>query len=135
VRLDAVPEPGGWARTKSSHTSARTANVWAGNIARILADDYPTFAGVSPRTWMKWTDYPDRLFGEALRAFAAQREELIGTLEALTPDGWGHSVAVTLCDERNKRTLRSCASQFEKHERGHVRQIGRAPEPTTGRSR
>jgi hypothetical protein len=100
-------------------------DVWGGNIARILAEEHPTFAGMNPRTWMKRTDYPEWPFDEAFRAFSAQREELLSTLDALTPDDWERTATVTSYGQANERTLRSYASQLAKHERTHVRQIER----------
>ena len=82
---------------------------------------------------MKQTDYRQWPFEEALRAFSAQREELLSTLDALTPDGWERTATVTSYGQANERTLRSYASQLAKHERTHVRQIERASTPNRGR--
>lgn len=98
-------------------------DVWGGNIARILAEEHPTFAGMNPRTWMKRTDYPEWPFEEAFHAFWEQRDELLSTLDALTPDDWERTATVTSYGQANERTLRSYASQLAKHERTHVRQI------------
>ena len=128
-RLHTAPQPDAWSPNDVLAHIRACCDVWGGNIARILADDRPTFAGMNPRTWMKRTDYPDWKFAEAFRAFMAQREELLHTLEALTPDDWERSATVTSYGQSNERTLRSYAWQLAEHERSHVRQIDSALNP------
>lgn len=72
---------------------------------------------------MKRTDYPEWPFQKALRAFSAQRAELLATLEGLMPEDWERTASVISHGQvTNERTLRSYASQLAKHERTHVRQ-------------
>ena len=125
-RLQAVPAPGEWSASEVLAHIRACCDVWGGNIAKILADDHPTFAGMNPRTWMKRTDYPAWPFAEALPAFLAQREALLNSLDALTPDDWERTATVTAYGQANERTLRSYASQLAKHEQEHVRQIERS---------
>jgi len=121
--LHAAPLPEAWSPNDVLAHIRACCDVWGGNIARILAEDHPTFAGVNPRTWMKRTDYLDWPFAKAFRAFMAQRKELLRTLEALAPEDWQHSATVTSYGRSNERTLRSYAWQLAEHERSHVRQI------------
>ena len=124
-RLHTAPQPDEWSANDILAHIRACCDVWGGNIARILADDHPTFAGMNPRAWMKRTDYPDWPFEAGLSAFAAQREELLATLDALKPEGWERAATVKAYGQANERTLRSYASQLAKHERTHVRQIDR----------
>lgn len=124
-RLHAPPQPGEWSANDVLAHIRACSDVWGGNIAKILADEHPTFAGTNPRTWMKQTDYPVWQFEKAFRAFAAQREELLHTLHGLTPVDWERTATVTAYGQPNERTLRSYASQLAKHERTHVRQVER----------
>jgi hypothetical protein len=124
-RLYTTPQPEEWSPNEVLAHIRACGAVWGGNIARILADEHPTFPGTNPRTWMKRTDYPEWRFEEAFRAFVAQREELLNTLDALAPDDWERTATVTSYGQANERTLRSYASQLAKHEREHVRQIER----------
>ncbi len=129
-RLHAAAQPDEWSPNDVLAHIRACCDVWGGNIAKILANDHPTFAGMNPRTWMKRTDYPEWRFEEALRAFSAQREELLSTLDALTPDDWERTAFVTSYGTVGfDRTLRSYASQLAKHERTHVRQIERTLHP------
>ena len=125
-RLHTAPQPDEWSPNDVLAHIRACCDVWGGNIGRILADEHPTFAGMNPRTWMQQTDYPQSPFEEALRAFSAQREELLSALDKLTPDDWERPASVTSYGQANERTLRSYASQLAKHERTHIRQIERA---------
>lgn len=125
-RLHTAPQPDEWSPDDVMAHIRACCDVWGGNMATILADEHPTFAGMNPRTWMKRTDYPEWPFEEALRAFSAQREELLSTLDALTPDDWERTATVTSYGQANERTLRSYASYLAKHERAHVGQVERA---------
>ncbi len=127
-RLHRRPNPDEWSPNDVLAHIRACCDVWGGNVARILADDHPTFAGVNPRTWMRKTNYPDRPFAEAFRKFSAQREALLVTLGALAPADWERSATVT-SGFSTERTLRSYASQLARHERTHVRQIERALNP------
>lgn len=125
-QLHSAPQPGEWSPNDVLAHIRACCDTWGGNVARILAEEHPTFPGMNPRTWMKRTDYPEWRFEAASRAFAAQREELLATLHALAPGEWERTATVTAYGQANERTLLSYASQLAKHERTHVRQIERA---------
>jgi len=125
-QLHAAPEVGEWSPNEVLAHVRACCDVWGGNIGKILAEEHATFGGMNPRTWIKRTDYAERPFEESLRAFAAQREELLTTLEALAPDEWERSATVTSYGQANEKTVRSYASKLAQHERIHVRQIERA---------
>src|SRR3954471_22759678 len=59
------------------------ADVWGRSIGRMLAEDRPTIRYVSPRGWIRKTDYLQLGFHESLEAFSRQRASLIATLEGL----------------------------------------------------
>ena len=123
--LHRSPHPDEWSPNDVLAHIRACCDIWGGNIARILAEEHPTFPGLNPRTWMKRTDYPRWQFEEASRAFAAQREALLITLIALALDGWERTATVTSYGQANERTLLSYASQLATHERTHMRQIER----------
>jgi hypothetical protein len=126
-RLHTAPDPHEWSPNDVLAHIRACCDVWGGNIAKILAHDHPTFAGMNPRTWMNRTDYPEWPFDKALAAFSAQRKELLGTVDGLTPADWERTAFVTSYGTVGfDRTVRSYASQLAKHERTHVRQIERA---------
>ena len=126
ARLEAPAGPGEWSANEILAHLRACADVWGGNIAKILAADHPKFAGTNPRTWMRKTDYPQWKFEDAFRAFTVQREALLTTLAGLVPADWERSATVTAYGQPNERTLRSYAAQLAEHERVHVTQMERA---------
>ena len=101
-------------------------DVLGGSILRILAEDRPAWRRMSPRTWMRKTDYPDWEFGRALAAFERQRAELLAVLGPLPPDAWLRTAAVT---ERVGGTVPRSAQYYGDwlagHERVHWTQLER----------
>ena len=132
VQLRASPEPGEWsvndilAHLRASH------DVLGGSILRLLAEDRPSWRRLSPRTWMRETDYLDWEFEPAFEAFAKQRAELLGVLEPLPRWAWDRSAIVT---ERPGKTVDRSARFYgdwmAAHEREHCEQIADVVEALT----
>ena len=101
------------------------ADVRGGCIPVILAEDRPTLRAVDPRSWIERTDYRDLEFGPSLRAFAAQRAELLALLEPLPPEGWSRAATVTGAGKPLERSVLFYAEWLARHERPHVEQVGR----------
>jgi hypothetical protein len=101
------------------------ADVWGGNMARILTEDTPTWKAVNPRKWIESTDYASLQFRSSLRAFDAQRTELLAALHAMGPTGWSRSAIVTGGGSPLRLTTLDFAQRLARHERPHVKQIAR----------
>jgi hypothetical protein len=99
------------------------ADVWGNYIRKILSEDRPKIRAVSPRTWIKRTDYPDLEFGSSFRAFTTQRADLLAVLESLPPEGWSRAASVTMVGKVMDRTVLDYAVRLADHEREHVKQI------------
>jgi hypothetical protein len=100
-------------------------DVWGKCIATIIAEDAPTLRAVNPRTWIKKTDYRDLEFQPALRAFTAQRAELLAVLAPLPSEGWSRRATVAGAGKVLDRTVLDYAQRLALHERAHVKQIER----------
>jgi hypothetical protein len=98
------------------------ADVWGNCIMTIIAEDRPTLQAVSPRTWIKQTDYPELEFRPSLRAFTTQRADLLAVLSPLPIDAWERSAAVTAVGRVLERTVLSYAERLVVHERPHIKQ-------------
>ena len=120
-----APAPGEWSANDVLAHLRSCADVWGGCIATILAEDRPTLRAIDPRTYMLQTDYPDLDFGPSLRAFAAQRAELLAVLERLPPASWSRAATVTGAGKVLEKTVLSYAERLVRHERPHVRQVER----------
>ncbi|MEZ4726503.1 MAG: DinB family protein, partial [Caldilineaceae bacterium] len=84
ARLQAKADPTSWSANDILAHLRACADVWGKNIAVMLAEDTPTIRHLSPRTWLRKTDYPSLPFQSSFEAFAAQRAGLLATLASLT---------------------------------------------------
>src|SRR3954453_7056177 len=71
------------------------AELWGRSIDRMLAEDHPTIRYVSPRGWIKKTDYLQQNFDETLRRFSEQRAVLVATLRTLSSETWTRGATFT----------------------------------------
>ena len=125
TQLQAPPGPDEWSANDVLAHLRACADVWGDCIAAIIAEDRPTLRAVNPRTWIRRTDYREQEFRPSLRAFAAQRTELLALLEPLTPEGWARAATVTGAGAVLERTVLSYADWLAHHERPHIKQIAR----------
>jgi hypothetical protein len=122
-QLGTPPEPGEWSVSELLAHLRACADVWGRSITRILAEDTPAFRYVSPRTWIRKTDYPDWAFDAALVAFTEQRAALIAQLEPLAPEAWHRTANVTKSGKSRVETVLSYAGGMADHELIHLEQI------------
>jgi DinB superfamily len=125
ARLRARPSPDDWSVNDVLAHMRSCADVWGGCIARMLAEDAPTIRAINPRHWIKRTDYPDLEFDPSLRAYTAQRAELLAVLEPLPPQSWSRSATVTGAGNVLQRTVLTYAAWLARHEQPHLKQITR----------
>jgi hypothetical protein len=125
TQLQAVPTPEEWSATDVLAHLRSCADIWGNCIAAMLAEDHPRLRAIDPRTWIKLMDYRDLEFRLSLRAFAAQRTELLAVLEPLPPAGWSRAATVTSPRGRLERTVLFYAQLLARHEQAHLEQIER----------
>ena len=122
-QLGAPPAPGEWSVIELLAHLRACADVWGNAIARILTEDTPAFRYVSPRTWIRKTDYPDWAFDAALTAFTEQRAGLIARLEPLPFEAWHRTANVTKSGKARVETVMAYAEGMANHEIVHLEQI------------
>jgi hypothetical protein len=125
AQLQASPRPGEWSANEVLAHLRTCSDVWGDCIATIIAEDRPTIRAVNPRTWINSTDYLKQEFRPWLRAFAKQRTALLKVLEQLAPKGWSRTATVTRAGRPLVRAVHTYAQWLARHERPHVKQIGR----------
>ena len=125
AQLQTCPGPAEWSLNDILAHLRSCSDVWGGTIARLLAQDKPTFRAVNPTTWIKQTNYPELEFRPSLRAFTRQRAELLAVLQPLPPKAWSRSATVTGAGKPLQRTVFTYAQWLVNHERSHFRQIKR----------
>ncbi|HXD81036.1 MAG TPA: hypothetical protein VNU27_05600 [Candidatus Acidoferrum sp.] len=76
-----------------------------GYIAKIIAEEQPTFRAMNPTNWIKSTDYPELEFQLSFRAFGQQRAELLAPLRPLPEAARSRGAVVTGAGRPRERTV------------------------------
>ena len=123
--LHRKPEADAWsAREIVAHLRA-CAEVWGSSIERMLTEDHPTIRYVSPRGWIKKTDYLQQSFRESLGDFSQRRVKLIKALSELDPLDWSRGATFTATTLGREGTVLSYARRIADHEAQHLGQLQR----------
>jgi hypothetical protein len=126
AQLRRPPEPGSWSVNEVLAHLRACHDVLGGNMLRILAEDSPTWKGMSPRAWLKKTDYPAWDFEPAFDAFAKQRAELMAVIEPLPPEAWERTAKVTgMLGELYDYSTHYYGAWMAGHERAHLKKLPR----------
>ncbi|MGD9893975.1 MAG: DinB family protein [Dehalococcoidia bacterium] len=125
AQLQTAPQPDEWSANDVLAHLRACADIRGGTILTMLAQDAPTLRTVSPRTWIKKTDYLEQAFQPSLRAFAQQRADLLTALQSLPPDGWSRTATITGAGRPLEHSVLFYADWLAIHERPHIKQIER----------
>ena len=124
-RLHRKPAADAWSAQEIVAHLRACAEVWGRSIDRMLAEDHPTIRYVSPRGWIKKTDYLQQSFRENLRAFSDQRAVLLGALRPLGVSGWSRGATFTATTLGRDAGVLSYAIRIADHEVRHLDQLRR----------
>jgi len=119
------PAADSWSVTEILAHLRACADVWGESIAKILKQDNPTFRHVSPRTWIRKTNYMDLDFAASFLAFRKQREKLLTILQLLPQEDWVRRGNVKTATAIREETVLSYAHRLANHENRHCGQIDR----------
>ena len=122
----AAPDENAWSANDVLAHLRACADVWGDSIATMLAGDQPRIKAINPRSLFDRTGYRELTFAESLQAFAHQRVELLGTLNALPESGWAASAVFYGMGSPVERSVLSQSERMVLHERAHIDQIRRA---------
>ncbi|MCO5177657.1 MAG: DinB family protein [Thermomicrobiales bacterium] len=125
-QLRAAPAPDEWSAVDILAHLRACADVWGSCIEQLLSEDHPTIRAVSPRRWIKQTNYRELEFHLSLDAFIRQRSNLMNIVEPLPPEAYARAATITGAGRPIERTVRSFAQRLVVHERPHIRQMARA---------
>jgi len=124
-RLHLKPDPDTWSANDVLAHLRACSDVWGKDIMKILAEDHPTMRYLSPRLWIRKTNYPDLTFETSVDAFTAQRKELLKTLKGLSSAEWSRAARFKMGKKMREMTVFECASRMAEHESKHCEQIRR----------
>jgi DinB superfamily len=99
------------------------ADVWGKSIVEMITRDNPKLRYISPRSWIRKTDYLELEFRGSLKAFTDQRRELLRALKGLAIKDWSRSATFTAKTKGPEQTVFSYACQIAEHENKHCDQI------------
>src|SRR5215510_13067987 len=88
-------EPDSWSANDILAHLRACADVWGKSIVEMISADHPKLRYISPRSWIRKTDYLELEFRGSLKHFTDQRRELLKTLKALTIKDWSRSATIT----------------------------------------
>jgi hypothetical protein len=125
TELHTAPSEGEWSANDVLAHLRACADVWSNTIAVILREDSPTLRAISPRSWIRKTDYREIEFHPSFRAYQTQRADLLAVLESLPPESWSREATVTGVGKVFTRTVYTYAQWLANHERSHLRQMER----------
>ena len=95
----------------------------------MLSEDNPTIRYVSPRGWVRKTDYLQVSFRDSLRAFSSERALLVETLRKRDPIDWSRGATFTATTLGREATVLSYATRIADHEARHLGQLRRTVTP------
>lgn len=118
-RLHLRPDAKTWSANDILAHIRACADVWGETIKAMFQEDEPALKHVSPRTYLKGTNYLELPFQESFRDFVDQRRALLQTLHDLTADEW--ALGAMIKDRRH--TVFSQARRMALHEVTHCEQL------------
>ena len=123
ARLHVKPDNDAWSVHDNLAHLRACADVWGQSMLAMIAQDHPTLRYVSPRTWIRKTDYHAQDFHISLQAFANQRNDLLKSLKPLPIEGWSRGATFTGTVKGREQTVFSYAQRIAEHETQHLEQI------------
>lgn len=117
------PNPDVWSASYVLAHLRACADVWGKSIGQMIVLERPQLRYVSPRGWIRKTDYLELEFNQSLKAFTAQRRELLKVLKGLTIEDWSRSATFTGTTKGREQTVYSYACRMAEHETKHCGQI------------
>lgn len=117
------PQPDVWSASDVLAHLRACADVWGKSIGQMITLDRPQLRYVSPRGWIRKTDYLELEFTPSLKAFTAQRRELLKLLKGLVMNDWSRSATFTGTTKGREQTVYSYACRIAEHELKHCGQI------------
>jgi hypothetical protein len=122
-KLNFRPHQDSWSANDILAHLRACADVWGKSIVEMIARDQPKLRYISPRGWIRKTDYLELEFRTSLRAFTDQRRELLRALKGLAIKDWSRSATFTATTRGREQTVFSYACRMAEHESKHCDQI------------
>lgn len=116
-------DEGSWSANDILAHLRSCADIWGKSILTMLAQDTPILRYISPRTWMKKTDYAEQSFHISFESFANQRNDLLAVLKPLALEDWSRRALFTGTVKGREQTVLTYARRIVDHEIVHLAQM------------
>ncbi len=123
TRLTFKPDETTWSANDILAHLRSCADMWGKSILAMISNDHPTLRYVSPRTWVRKTNYPALEFRLSLDGFTRQRNDLLLSLKALAIKDWSRGATFTGTTKGREQTILSYARRMAQHEGEHCEQL------------
>ena len=123
--LSTKPDADTWSLSEILAHLRACSDVWGKSMMRMLNEDNPTIRYVSPRIYMKKTNYTEQTFHDSFKIFNDQRSTLLVKLRALPTDAWLRQGTFTGTTGGKHQTVYSYARRMAEHEHHHFSQMRR----------
>jgi uncharacterized damage-inducible protein DinB len=123
TRLTTRPTDVDWSANEILAHLRSCADVWGKSILAMIKQDHPTLRYISPRTWIRKTNYLSLEFHTSLDSFAKQRIDLLQSLRALAMDEWSRGATFTGTTKRREQTIEDYVRRMVEHEVEHCAQL------------
>lgn len=129
-----APAPGEWPACELLAHVRASAETWSRYIAAMLEREHPTVRYVSPRTFIRRTDYQATAFEPALDQFRRERAGLVARLGGLSEAEWTRGLTFTGKTRGAEETVLGAATHIVEHERPHLLQLELTLSAVAGRT-
>ncbi|MCB8978328.1 MAG: DinB family protein [Ardenticatenaceae bacterium] len=119
TQLQIKPDAEAWSVNEILAHLRACVDVWSKDIDAMLTQDSPTLRYLSPRTYMRKTNYATLEFAPSFQIFCVQREALLKKLHTLTLAEWARDAEI----KGRRNTVFSHVRRMARHESGHCDQI------------
>jgi hypothetical protein len=120
------PKADSWSAAEVLAHLKACADVWGKSIMLMISVENPRLRYVSPRSWIRKTEYLTQDFLHLLGGFRTQRGALLKALRALAASAWSRGATFSGTTKGQTETVLGYALRIAEHEAGHIGQIERA---------
>ncbi len=122
-QLHLIPNGEYWSANDILAHVRACSDVWGKSILAMVTQNHPTMRYISPRTWIRKTNYPEQEFYLSLKAYKKQRRELINALRPLKSKDWLRGATFTATTKDREPTVLSYTQRIVQHESEHFIQL------------
>ena len=118
-QLQTKPDPNTWSANDILAHLRACADVWGKDIDDMLEIETPKLRYLSPRTWMRKTNYPELAFGASFPIYMEQRTAFLLKLKAIKFEDWLRDAII----KDRSHSVFTHTRRMALHEEGHWGQI------------